>query len=57
MRYLRLCRVVRAREALLVRDPGERFAYRVHEANVRGVAAMMERWTLVPLADGRTRVS
>ncbi|MGW7365086.1 SRPBCC family protein [Streptomyces sp. NPDC054841] len=57
MRYLRLCRVIRAREALLVWDPGKHFAYQVHETNVRGVAAMMEGWTLAPLADRRTRVS
>ncbi|MGW4872933.1 SRPBCC family protein [Streptomyces chartreusis] len=56
-RLLRLYRLVRAREILMVWDPGEQFAYRVHQTNARGVTAVMERWALTPSAGGRTRVS
>lgn len=56
-RHLRLYRLIRARETLLVWDPGKRFAYRVHETDARGVTAMMEQWTLAPSAHERTRVS
>jgi len=56
MRYLRMYRLIRARETLLVWDPGERFAYRVHETGVRGVTAMTEQRALAPSADERTRV-
>lgn len=57
VRYLRLCKVIRAHEKLLVWDSPGRFVYQVHDTNARGVAAMMEQWTLTPSADGRTRVS
>lgn len=56
-RRLRLYRLVRAREILMVWDAGEQFAYRVHQTNARGVTAVMERWALTPSAGGRTRVS
>ncbi|MGW1586989.1 SRPBCC family protein [Streptomyces sp. NPDC002386] len=56
MRSFRLYRLVRAREQVIVWAPEERFAYRVHEANVPGVSALMEQWTLTPLTDTRTRV-
>ncbi|KUN79883.1 hypothetical protein AQJ66_27465 [Streptomyces bungoensis] len=56
MRSFRLYRLVRAREQIIAWAPDERFAYQVHEANVPGVSALMEQWTLTPLTDTRTGV-
>ncbi|MET8753934.1 SRPBCC family protein [Streptomyces sp. NPDC004667] len=55
-RFFRLYRVIRARERVIAWDPGRHFAYRVHEANVPGVAAVIEEWTLVPSPDAGTTV-
>ncbi|MFE3765528.1 SRPBCC family protein [Streptomyces sp. NPDC059104] len=55
-RFFRLYRVIRARERIIARDPGRHFAYRVHEASVPGVAAMIEEWTLTPYPDTGTTV-
>ncbi|MFD4511022.1 SRPBCC family protein [Streptomyces sp. NPDC058464] len=56
VRHIRLYRLFRARETVLAWDPGKRFAYQVDETGTRGVTAMMEQWTLTPLANERTRV-
>ncbi|MFD4912668.1 SRPBCC family protein [Streptomyces virginiae] len=47
-RRLRLVGGVRALETVLVWDPARCFAYRVEEAGVPGVRAMMEEWRLAP---------
>ncbi|MFK0256373.1 SRPBCC family protein [Streptomyces sp. NPDC090445] len=56
-RYFRLYRIIRAREQITAWDPGERFAYRAHEANAPGVSALMEQWTLQPTSETTTAVS
>ncbi|MFF7749247.1 SRPBCC family protein [Streptomyces sp. NPDC007971] len=56
-RCFRLCRTFRARERIIAWDPGRRFAYRACEANVPGVSALVEQWTLEPAADTATTVS
>ncbi|MFD4867832.1 SRPBCC family protein [Streptomyces sp. NPDC058412] len=53
-RRLRLVGGVRARETVLVWDPARCFAYRVEEAGVPGVRAMMEEWRLAPSPYGGT---
>jgi hypothetical protein len=55
-RFFRLYRLAGAREQIIAWDPGERFAYQVQEANMPGVSALMEQWTLTPFTDTRTRV-
>ncbi|MFD7626544.1 SRPBCC family protein [Streptomyces sp. NPDC059851] len=57
MRFFRLYRLIRAREQVIAWDPGERFAYRVHETNAPGVTAMTEQWDLARSADTRTTVT
>ncbi|WP_143670039.1 hypothetical protein [Streptomyces sp. Ag109_G2-15] len=51
VRYFRLYRVIRARERIIVWDPGRRFAYCAQEANAPGVLALLEEWTLTPSTD------
>ncbi|MER5932453.1 SRPBCC family protein [Streptomyces sp. NPDC002054] len=57
VRFFRLYRFVRAREQIITWEPGRRFAYRAHEANVPGVSALMEQWTLMPTTGALTKVS
>ncbi|MFI7173457.1 MULTISPECIES: SRPBCC family protein [Streptomyces] len=53
-RRLRLVGGMRALETVLVWDPARCFAYRVEEAGVPGVRAMMEEWRLAPSPYGGT---
>ncbi|MFF8831425.1 SRPBCC family protein [Streptomyces sp. NPDC015131] len=39
-------------ERILVSDAGERYAYRVEEANAPGLRALMEEWLLTPAPAG-----
>lgn len=43
------------RETVIVAEPGERYAYRVDEANAPGVRSLVEEWRLSPAGAG-TRV-
>ncbi|MEU2339581.1 SRPBCC family protein [Streptomyces sp. NPDC006654] len=56
-RCFRLYRAVRARERILAWDPGRRFAYCAYEANMPGVSALVEQWTLASRADTATTVT
>ncbi|MFI0968003.1 SRPBCC family protein [Streptomyces sp. NPDC021080] len=53
-RRVRLVGGVHALETVLVSNPVRRFAYRVEEAGVPGVRAMMEDWQLTPSRYGGT---
>jgi hypothetical protein len=47
---------ITAREIVLVWESNRRFAYRIDEINLPGVAAFLEDWTVEPTNDGRTQV-
>ncbi|WP_377272526.1 SRPBCC family protein [Peterkaempfera sp. SMS 1(5)a] len=47
---------VRMVETVLVQEPPRRFVYRVDEAGLPGLLAMMEEWRLSPSPYGGTRV-
>ncbi|MFI0779946.1 SRPBCC family protein [Streptomyces sp. NPDC021212] len=51
-RLIRLVGGGRFRETVMASDPGERYAYRVDEANVPGLRALLEEWRLVPWHSG-----
>ncbi|MET9359371.1 SRPBCC family protein [Streptomyces sp. NPDC006632] len=51
-REIRLRGGVFFRETIMARDAGARYAYRIDETNVPGVAAMLEDWRLAPVGEG-----
>ncbi|MFF3906659.1 SRPBCC family protein [Streptomyces sp. NPDC001848] len=54
-RKVRLAGGTRFRETIMAADPDELYAYRVDEATVPGVHALLEEWRLAPIGTG-TRV-
>ncbi|MGW6689046.1 SRPBCC family protein [Streptomyces sp. NPDC054961] len=51
-REIKLMGGVRFQETIMAADPEQRYAYRVDEANVPGVRALLEEWRLTPSGSG-----
>ncbi|MEU9147962.1 SRPBCC family protein [Streptomyces sp. NPDC048349] len=51
-REVRLLGGARLQETVMAADPEQRYAYRVDEANVPGVRALVEEWRLTPAGSG-----